>query len=226
MENDKANVILSKNRLEALADGLFAIVMTLLVLELSVPAIAERSVDGELLRKVLELWPKILIYMLSFLVLGSLWIHHHVTFSYITRSNGKLAWINIFLLMFVALVPFSTSLLGEYSHSRVAAAVFGLNILLIMIIALLSWMYIVGNNTLVDRAIDIEVAIRRRIMILVGVSAYTIGIGISFISPIASLYIYALAAVMSIIITWKDSHGFLSKVFVKAQKRDKKRTNK
>ena len=70
----------------------------------------------------------------------------------------------------------------------------------------------------VDTAIgvvDDEVAIRRKIMILVGCFAYLIGIGISFISPVASLCIYGLAAFLSIIITWKDSHGFLSKLFVR-----------
>ena len=67
---------LTTHRLEALADGLFAIVMTLLVLELGVPVIAGTSVDAELPRKLLELWPKVLIYMSSFLVLGSLWVHH------------------------------------------------------------------------------------------------------------------------------------------------------
>jgi uncharacterized membrane protein len=89
---------LTKNRLEALADGLFAIVMTLLVLELSIPVIIESSVDVELLRKLLELWPKILIYMLSFLVLGTLWSNHHFMFHYITRSDGRLSWMNIILL--------------------------------------------------------------------------------------------------------------------------------
>ena len=161
--------------------------------------------------------------MLSFLVLGSLWVNHHVTFHYITRSDGKLAWINIILLMFVALVPFSTSLLGEYINSQVAAAVFGINILLIMTTAMLMWIYVTGKNTLVDRAIDTEVALHRKIMTMVGCAFYILGIGISFISPVASLSIYGLAALLTIIITWKDSHGFLSIVFVRMLKKSKKK---
>ena len=169
------------------------------------------------------MWPKILIYMLSFLVLGSLWVHHHVTFHYIVRSDGKLAWMNIIILMFVALVPFSTSLLGEYSNSQVAVAVFGINILLIMTTAMLMWLYITGKNTLVDRTIDTEVALQRKIMTLVACSFYILGIGISFISPIASLSIYGLGALLSIIITWKDSHGFLSAFFVRKRRNSKKK---
>ena len=224
MQQSKSSVsapILTAKRLEALADGLFAIVMTLLVLELSIPVIVESSVDVELLRKLLELWPKILIYMLSFLILGTGWVNHHVMFHYITRSDGKLAWMNIILLMFVALVPFSASLLGEYINSQVAVVVFGINQLLIITVALIMWMYITSKPTLADRTIDSEVAIRRRIMYLVCCAFYILGIGISFISPIASVYIYALTTLLTIIITWKDSHGFLSKVFVRTGKRNK-----
>lgn len=223
MKDNTSTLALSKNRPEALADGLFAIVMTLLVLELSIPVIAGNSLDADLLRELLELWPKILIYMLSFLVLGNMWLNHHVTFHYITRSDGRLSWMNIILLMFVALIPFSASLLGEYPHSPVTAAVFGINILLILIVALLMWIYIIGKPALSDRAIDAEVATRRKIMIIVGCSFYILGIGISFISPTASVCIYALATLLNIIITWKDSHGFLSLVFVRILKKSKKK---
>ena len=215
--------VFTTNRLEALADGVFAIVMTLLVLELSIPVIGESSVNTELPRKLLELWPKLLIYMLSFVILGTGWVNHHVMFYYITRSDGKLAWMNIILLMFVALIPFSTSLLGEYIHSQVAVAVYGINLLLIITGALLMWIYITGKPTLADRAIDAEVAIRRRIMYLVCCSFYVLGIGISFISPIASVCIYALTTLLTIIITWKDSHGFLSMVFVRMGRKSKKK---
>ncbi len=223
MKGNTSAITLTKNRLEALADGLFAIVMTLLVLELSIPVIAESSANTELLSKLLELWPKFLIYMLSFVVLGTLWVYHHVTFHYITRSDGKLAWMNIILLMFVALVPFSASLLGEYSHAQIAVVVYGMNVLLIMTMGLLMWIYIIKTPRLADEAIDTEVAMRRKIMCLVGCAFHILGIGISFISPIASLCIYGLAALLSIIITWKDSHGYLSKVFVRIRRKSKKK---
>ena len=223
IKKGESDTVFTANRLEALADGLFAIVMTLLVLEIGVPIIAESSADAELGSKLIELWPKILIYILSFLVLGSAWLNHRTAFHYITRSDGKLAWMNIIILMFVALVPFSASLLGEYTHTKVAAAVFGVNLLLIMIVAFLMWTHIIGEPVLADRTIDAEIATRRKIMYIVGGLFYIIGIGISFISPIASVCIYALATLLTIIVTWRDSHGFLSLVFVRMGEKRKKR---
>jgi hypothetical protein len=85
------------------------------------------------------------------------------------------------------------------------------------------WTYVTGKPTLADTAIGAEVARQRLIMGLVGCSAYLIGIGISFISPLASLCIYGLAVLLSIIITWKDSHGYLSKVFMKMRRKSKKK---
>ena len=87
IKKGESEPVFTANRLEALADGLFAIVMTLLVLEIGVPIIAESSAAAELAGKLIELWPKILIYMLSFLVLGSAWLNHRTTFHYVTRSE-------------------------------------------------------------------------------------------------------------------------------------------
>jgi len=157
------------------------------------------------------------------LILGSVWLNHRTAFHYIKRSDGELAWMNIIILMFVALIPFSASILGEYTHTKVAAAVFGVNLLLIMIVALLMWIHITGEPILVDSTIDAEIAARRIIMLIVGGLFYILGIGISFISPIASVCIYALATLLTIIITWRDSHGFLSLVFVRMGGKHKKK---
>lgn len=222
MKSNQSSIVTPKNRLGALADGVFAIVMTLLVLELSVPVIAESSVNTELIGKLLGLWPKFLVYMLSFIVLGTLWIFHHSTYNYITRSDGKLAWMNIIFLMFVALIPFSASLLGEYGTTEVAVAIFGINVLLPTTIGTLIWIYIITKPILADKVIDARVARQRTIMGLFGCCFYLLGIGISFISPIASLCIYALAALLSIIITWKGSHGYLTKLFVRKHRQSNK----
>ena len=203
------------NRVEALTDGVFAIAMTLLVLELSVPVITGSSVNTELLGKLLELWPKLLVYILSFVLLGMMWVHHRLMFHYIERSDGKLAWMNILFLMFVALIPFAASLLGEYSNSQIAVLVYGIVALLIIIMSLVIWIYITKIDELADRVIEPEIAIRRKIFYLIGCFFFILGIGISFISPTTSLCIYVLTALLTIIISWKDSHGFLSLLFVR-----------
>ena len=222
-ESSKKGGLLPVNRIESLTDGVFAIAMTLLVLELSIPVIAGSPVNTELSSKLFELWPKLLVYMLSFVILGMMWVHHRLMFHYIERSDGKLAWMNIIFLMFVALVPFAASLLGEYSNSQIAVLVYGIVALLIIIMSLVVWIYITRIDELADRVIETEIAIRRKILYLVGCFFFILAIGISFISPTISLCIYGLTALLTIIISWRDSHGFLSLLFVRMLEKRKKK---
>ena len=86
---------LSPHRIEALTDAVFAIVMTLLVLELSIPVIAEDSAHYELWLRLINMWPKFLSYGVTFLMLGFMWIFHHRRFSHIKRTDNVFSWINI-----------------------------------------------------------------------------------------------------------------------------------
>jgi uncharacterized membrane protein len=96
---------IGKHRVETLMDGVFAIVMTLLVLEIAVPHLPQSNVD-ELPKELLKLWPVIMSYVTIFVILGFLWITHHYKYLYIKRVNRPLLWITIFYLMSVAFVPF------------------------------------------------------------------------------------------------------------------------
>jgi uncharacterized membrane protein len=207
--------IFTKNRLEALADGVFAIAMTLLVLELSVPLITGTSANAELTQRLLEMWPKFLAYVVSFLVLGVIWINHHLMFHHIKRSDSRLVWINILMLMFVALVPFSTSLLGEYMQTQAAIVAYGANILLCLVMGFALWTYATGRYRLVDSDIDPKLVRRTKFMFLVAALLFLLAMGVSFISPVASFGIYALMALVSIISTWLGEQGFLSKALVR-----------
>jgi uncharacterized membrane protein len=207
--------IFTKNRLEALSDGVFAIVMTILVLEISVPLITGTSANMELLHRLLEMWPKFLAYGVSFLVLGVIWINHHLMFHHIRRADNKLVWINIIMLMFVALVPFSTSLLGGYGQTQTAVVAYGANILLCLIMGFILWAYATGEYRLVDSDIDPNLVKRTKAMFFVSSLFFLLAMGISFISPIASFCIYGLMALASIIGSWLGEQGFLSKVIVR-----------
>ena len=102
---------LSTHRIEAFSDGVFAIAITLLVLNLQVPEIATVS---ELASKLGALWPKLVSYVLSFMVVGIYWVAHHNTFHYIKRSDRNLLWLNILMMLFVVFIPFPAALLGQY----------------------------------------------------------------------------------------------------------------
>ena len=143
---------LSKSRIETLTDGIFAVVMTLLVLNISVPQISSHSADivgTELLKRLFDLWPKILGYAISFLILAIYWSGHHRQFYYIKHSDRVLVWINIMFLMSIALLPFSTSLLGEYREQQISILVYGGNSIIIAGLLYMQWRYATSHNRLV-----------------------------------------------------------------------------
>src|SRR5215472_15319593 len=113
---------LSTTRLEAFSDGVFAVAITLLVLNLQVPQITAIS---ELVPRLVELWPKLLSYVLSFVLVGIYWVAHHNTFHYIKRSDRNLLWLNILLLLCIVFIPFPTALLGQYPELRVSIIIYG-----------------------------------------------------------------------------------------------------
>ena len=113
-----------RDRIVNLSDGVFAIALTLLVLDIRVPNIPENVVGSELPGVLLSLWPKYLGYVLSFVVISTFWIIHHSIFRPIRAYDRNLLYINFLFLMFVAFVPFPTSLLGEYGNHQLPVAVY------------------------------------------------------------------------------------------------------
>ena len=107
------------HRIETLTDGVFAIVMTLLILELQVPA--STSDPGSLANDLKVLLPSFLEYFVAFLLLGSFWVANHKQYQFISRSDNLFLWINIIGLVFIAIIPFSISLLGESRDNQLAA---------------------------------------------------------------------------------------------------------
>ena len=107
-----------KKRLETLTDGIFAIAMTLLVLSIEVPTFTNNTASSSIPEFILfTLIPQLAVYMLSFVLLTSFWMVHHVLYA-IKSINTKLLWINAIWLMSIAIVPFSTSLVGKYGELK------------------------------------------------------------------------------------------------------------
>jgi len=109
---------ISTSRLETFSDGVFAIVITLLVLEIHVPLIAHAHVDVELLPSLLAMWPKYLSFATSFVIVGIFWIAHHQLFNLIHRVDRGFLWVNLVFLMCVSFVPFPTAVLAQRLGER------------------------------------------------------------------------------------------------------------
>lgn len=135
-------------RLSTLADGVFAIVMTLLVLELSVPVVKGLSSNSELLHKLAEMWPEFMIYGLSFMILGVFWVIHHSIYADVKRYDTTLVWLNIVFLMFVSLIPFSTALVGKNGFIKVTAVIYGVNMLFLFNLGWATFAFTTGKRRL------------------------------------------------------------------------------
>ena len=199
---------IGKHRVETLTDGVFAIVMTLLVLEIVVPHLSESNVSNELPKELLKLWPVILSYVTSFIILGFLWITHHYEFFYIKRVNRPLLWITIFYLMSIAFVPFSTSLLGRYGDQQISVIIYGTNIIIIGFWNSLQWWYATKKHRLVENDLDpafIKTMARRYFLVPV---FYLIAVVISFASTHASIILFILIPLIYLVPARKNKFWF------------------
>ena len=132
---------LGKNRIEALSDGVFAIVMTILVFNFKVPELPPDAQNVQLTPALFALWPKFVTYAVSFVSLGVFWIGHHMMYHTIRKADRALLWLNIFFFMFVSVLPFSASLVDAFLQAQIAPLFFGANIAVIGWLLFLQWAY-------------------------------------------------------------------------------------
>ena len=151
--SDYLEVWMTTKRIETLVDGIFAIAMTLLVLTIGAPENLGSLSEAAFQQRLDTFAPKIFIYALSFFLLSAFWRVNHQQFYYIKKINPTLISINTIWLMFVALVPFSTLLMGKYSHFYTSNVIFQLNLFFVGFLYYLNWYYATENN-LVDENLD------------------------------------------------------------------------
>jgi uncharacterized membrane protein len=157
----------SLERIGALSDGLFAIALTLIVLEIRVPdPLVVPHTSEDLLRALTDLTPRIVTYALSFMTLGIFWNGQQTQLSYMARADRHLSWIYLAFLAFVALMPFSTSLLSEFIDVRVALLLYWANIAILGLVIYVAWAYALRAGLLRDDVPpEIPDLVRRRIVV-------------------------------------------------------------
>lgn len=164
----------SVERLAALSDGIFAVAMTLLVLDLKSPALEVVHSDQDLWRALVAISPRVLVYMLSFMTLGIFWIGQQTQLNHLERSDRSLTWIHLAFLFAVTLTPFSTTLLAEFLAYRLALVTYWLNILMLGVSLYFTWQCALDNHLVrEDMPPEAPRAIKRRI--LVGQALYALG---------------------------------------------------
>jgi TMEM175 potassium channel family protein len=163
----------SAERLAALSDGIFAVVMTLLVLDLRVPVMEAIRSEHDLGRALVALSPRLLTYLMTFLTLGIFWVGQQTQLNNLARSNRHLTWIHLAFLFAVTVEPFSTTLLAEFIRFRLALLIYWSNILLLGVLLYVSWGYVIRAELAKDdMPPDIPAAICRRIVIAQALYAF------------------------------------------------------
>jgi uncharacterized membrane protein len=192
----ESRFVLTTRRIEALADCIFAFAMTLLVLTLTLPDMTETKLN--LSQLLAAQWPKFFNYALSFLLLAVFWILHHQQFHLIHRTDRRHVWINVGILMFVALMPFSTDVVGDYGGQTLAELLFSANLMILGLLFLLNWWYACWHHRLVDRDLDSETIIRgiRRSCVTPVVAA--IAMVFAFFIPRWGLLVYVLIPIIQL----------------------------
>jgi uncharacterized membrane protein len=182
----------SVERLAALSDGIFAVAMTLLVLDLHVPLREGIRSESDLWHAMTAMLPQIAMYMMSFVTLGIFWVGQQTQINFLEKSHRSLAWIHLLFLFAVTLVPFSTRLLAEFPGLRTALLVYWANILLLGVSLYLSWLCATGLGLLKsDMDSGVPRAIQGRIVVAQGL--YALGAALCMFSTRLSIgFIFAV----------------------------------
>jgi uncharacterized membrane protein len=193
------NVLLSKGRMEALTDGIFAISMTLLVLELKIPDTPRSITSHELLHKLGEEIPAFFSFFVSFIYCGLLWTLHHLAAHFFRHIQLALVWLNLLFLMTIALLPFSCALLGHFLGNVAAGEIYFGNMLAAAILLALQWQVARRKNLISEDEPQAAREIGQQLLFFP--PALAAGMVVTPFNPKAGFY--AMAAVLLSLRIWQ-----------------------
>ena len=185
---------MSKNRMEAFSDGVFAIAITLLIIEVKVPT----SAPGELWDNLLHAWPEFAAYGVSFFVIGIMWVNHHSLVDLVRQVDRGFLFINLLLLLFVVTIPFTTALLAEYirdgENAHIAAAVYSASMAGCAVGFQAIWWWIIRQREMLHEPMDPGSVRTATIRFGIGLVIYLAIIGLAFVNAIATLVVHFIVA--------------------------------
>jgi uncharacterized membrane protein len=195
----------SKSRVEAFSDGIFAIIITLLVLEIKVPHIEDHHSPAELLAALLGLFPKFMGWIISFFTVAVIWVNHHKLFKQFKQLDQGIFWWNALLLLWTSFIPFPTAVLGDYPGNMTSVIFYGsVMALMALSFTLMRW-YVLRNPELLEETVDAVKFRKGTILSLIfGPCLYFSGVAVSLLHPYLSFAIY-LAIPVYFIFSEKNS---------------------
>jgi uncharacterized membrane protein len=186
---------LEKNRLEAFSDGVFAIVITLMILEIKVPHVELSNLNQALVHTI----PEFLSFGLSFIIIGVYWVSHHNMLHFISKVDRNALWLNIFTLLTICIIPFPTALLGDYPNTITPVIFYGSTLAAVNFTGAMFWIYCTWNGKLSVPNLNPEFARRIAKLHLSPLIMYVAAILFSFVSVWISYLIYIIVPLFFII---------------------------
>lgn len=185
----------TKGRVETFSDGIFAIIVTLLVLEIKVPHVADHDSVRQLATALWGLLPKVIAWIISFLTVCVIWVNHHRIFEAVKTIDQPFFWLNANLLLWVSLLPFPTALMGDYPHNPLAVSTYGAVSLMMGIAFVLIRVYMWKRPGITAGLSESE--LRRGVLnvILFGPAPYLIGLVSAWIHPFLAFAFYGFVTV-------------------------------
>jgi uncharacterized membrane protein len=183
--------IFNKNRVEAFSDGIFAIIITLLVLEIKVPHIENHDSATDLFLSLKLLLPKFVSWLVSFFTVAVIWVNHHKIFKQIDRLDNGIFWWNAVLLLWTSFIPFPTAVLGDYPNNTVSSVLYGLVMALMAVSFTLMRLYAIRNQNVLEASVNLK-AFKKgtRNSLIFGPVMYLSGIALGFLNPLLAFAIY------------------------------------
>ena len=200
---------MSTSRVEAFSDGVFAVAITLLVLQFTVPEVE----SGKLLGKVLGQWPQLVTYVASFLTVGVVWVNHHTIFRNLRAVDRTIQFINLALLLTVVLVPYPTALLGRYLNSGQNGSVAAAFYAVVMTVMAIAFQCLVAWALTHPNLLRPEIHGARLSAVLprfaLGLVLYAASIGLAFVSTWLVVALYAFNAIYYAFnqVTWGEGRS-------------------
>jgi uncharacterized membrane protein len=197
-------------RLIFLSDGVYAIALTLLAVELVLPESSADLQDRELLKSLLESWPKVLAFLTSFTVIANFWVGHNVLFQHVRRFDGGMMWLALLQLLCVAFIPFPTSVIGGHISDPVAQQFYFSTLLVTGLVMAALWWYITSRRQLLDPDLSPRFIRRTHVIsmilpmiLLVLMVLVAVGIG-RLINPLLLFALATLCFIVLGILEWRE----------------------
>lgn len=186
--------VMDVDRIASFSDAVFAVAITLLILNIDVPSIPKSMAEKDLGPAVRALWPSFMIFILSFVIIGFFWIFHHRLFRFVEKHDTVFIWLNMFFLMCIVFMPFASDMIGEYGGTEIGTIIYAASWAVTSAVMAVLWWYAAHFRSLVSPDFPLEAANHNIVAFLGTSSVFGISIVIALVNVSAAQYFWIALA--------------------------------